>query len=235
MVILLGNPAQFEHERAELKKYVKQSQYLFLELQSLIDKNSKNPNTELEELKKFTQTLPSTIEAYNQKQQTLLKKIDSKSLQPGKISAAQALLGNFTKSKEAVEFNQLSEDLSKLVKLAYQGQDKAEDDWYRAQNVCVKITIASLLLSIAIATILAVYTSRGISRPLEAIAKVAQQATKESNFNLKASVTTQDEVGTLATVELSRNSRKRLPKNFLEIEVIFLHVYSNNCMKKDYS
>jgi two-component system, NtrC family, sensor kinase len=54
------------------------------------------------------------------------------------------------------------------------------------------------LISIAIAAVLAAYTSHLIARPIKTVTQVAQRATNESNFELQADVVTEDEVGTLA-------------------------------------
>jgi signal transduction histidine kinase len=56
-----------------------------------------------------------------------------------------------------------------------------------------------MLLSVAIASALAVYTTRAIVQPIRDVTNVAQQVTEESNFALKAPVTSNDEVGVLAT------------------------------------
>lgn len=42
------------------------------------------------------------------------------------------------------------------------------------------------------------YTSRLITHPLEVVTNVARKITQESNFQLRANVTSKDEVGTLA-------------------------------------
>jgi signal transduction histidine kinase len=49
-----------------------------------------------------------------------------------------------------------------------------------------------------VATLVGIQISRAITRPLKAVTKVAQQATREGNFTLQVPVTTQDEVGALA-------------------------------------
>ena len=59
--------------------------------------------------------------------------------------------------------------------------------------------LASLLGSIAIAAVMASYTSSAIARPLEFTTAVAQRVTETANFKLIAPVTTNDEVGQLAT------------------------------------
>jgi signal transduction histidine kinase len=56
-----------------------------------------------------------------------------------------------------------------------------------------------MVLSMAIAAVLALYTSRAIARPLLAVTDVAKQATQQGNFDLQAPVTSEDEVGVLAT------------------------------------
>jgi two-component system, NtrC family, sensor kinase len=46
---------------------------------------------------------------------------------------------------------------------------------------------------------LALYTSRGIARPLLALTHVARKITQEKDFDLRSAVTSTDEIGTLAT------------------------------------
>jgi signal transduction histidine kinase len=50
----------------------------------------------------------------------------------------------------------------------------------------------------AIAAILAWYISRAIARPIKAVTKVAKRTTQEGNYDLRAPVTTEDEIGILA-------------------------------------
>ena len=56
-----------------------------------------------------------------------------------------------------------------------------------------------MMLSMAIAAALAFYTSREIARPIQAVTRVAQQATQDGNYDVQAPVTTEDEIGVLAT------------------------------------
>ncbi len=55
-----------------------------------------------------------------------------------------------------------------------------------------------MLLSVAIATLLPVYTSGIITSRINAVTDIALRVTKEANFELQAPVTTEDEIGTLA-------------------------------------
>jgi len=61
-----------------------------------------------------------------------------------------------------------------------------------------RIILGSMLISALIAVALADKTSRAIAQPIETVTNVAQQVTREANFNLQVPVTTQDEIGVLA-------------------------------------
>jgi signal transduction histidine kinase len=88
--------------------------------------------------------------------------------------------------------------LTELLKLTYEEFEQAEANTIAAQGLRVRLIVVSMLLSVAIATFLALYTSRAIARPLRAVTDVAQQVTEDGNFNLQAPVATEDEVGVLA-------------------------------------
>ena len=73
------------------------------------------------------------------------------------------------------------------------------------------------LLEAAIAIIVGIQIGHAIARPIEAVTKVAQRATKEDNFTLQAPVTTKDEVGVLA---ISLNSLiRRVAEYTHELEI----------------
>jgi signal transduction histidine kinase len=63
--------------------------------------------------------------------------------------------------------------------------------------VRIQIVAVSILLSIAIASLLALVTSRTITVPIQALTNMAQRVTQEANFDLQATVTTTDEIGIL--------------------------------------
>jgi signal transduction histidine kinase len=55
-----------------------------------------------------------------------------------------------------------------------------------------------MLVSVAVAGMVAYQTSRAIAQPVISVTQVAQQVAAESNFDLRAPVTGQDEIGSLA-------------------------------------
>ncbi|MBE9184465.1 HAMP domain-containing protein [Microcoleus sp. LEGE 07076] len=193
----MGDPESFNHEKDEYFKHNQQVNQLFSKLKILAERNLNKDDPEIVELNQSLQTYDATQTAYTQQLDRLLQGIYQKHFLPQKVKASQQLLWDFTKSQSAIHFNQLSEDLTKLVKLADQGQDRAEIGMEHARDILKEISIASFLLSAIGSTIFALYISRMISQPIKALTQVAEQATKESNFSLQAAVTTDDEVGKL--------------------------------------
>lgn len=127
---------------------------------------------------------------------------------PGSVSRAnvptvrQYLLEE-TNTGEIVQldtkFELLSERLHQSIKAAEQQHALAETAFESAQSLRMRIIFIGLLLSVLVATLLALVTSRTIARPLQSVTQIAQRVTQDSDFDLQAPVTTQDEVGVLAT------------------------------------
>ena len=59
--------------------------------------------------------------------------------------------------------------------------------------------IISIGLSIAIAILLALLTSRAIAQPIQTLTNIARRSTEESNFDLQATIERDDEIGILAS------------------------------------
>ena len=199
LIVIPMNSKDFEQQRADLLDRNNQVRDSLLQLQSLSG-NYYNPNSdESVALNQFIQTYRKTIETYSQQIQLILKPNRTTNLGAEEISAIKQGLLEFSKSNKSRTFEAISDKLTQLVEMSYQGQDRAEVELKQAELWRIHLTSASLLLSLSLAIALAFYTSRTISRPLEAVTKVAQQATKESNFHLQAPITTDDEVAVLAT------------------------------------
>ncbi len=197
LIILMGDSASFNQEKDKYFTHEKQVNHLFAKLKTLVKRNFNKDDIGIVNLNEFLQTYEATQTAYTQQLDRLLQGIEPKRLSPEQVTASQQLLWEFTRSQSAIEFNQISENLTKLVKVAYEGQDRAEIGMEQAREILKQISTASFLLSTIGATIFALYISRMISQPIEALTQVAEQATRESNFSLQAAVTTDDEVGRL--------------------------------------
>ncbi len=98
----------------------------------------------------------------------------------------------------SIEFEKLSDELILIIGYAEIQKQKAISSFENAQKLRIKIIVGSMLLTAAIAIMLALYTSSLIARPLQIVTNVARKITQESNFQLRANIRSKDEVGTLA-------------------------------------
>jgi signal transduction histidine kinase/CheY-like chemotaxis protein len=147
----------------------------------------------------FVQINGSLLEAYLRRVDELIIQIDPYTLSSQEIKRVEYRFLDFTDSLVALEFDRITDELSKLCQASYQEYQKADFSVQATELIYIKIITLTSLLSIAIATILAFYTSRAISHPLITATNIAQQVTKESNFELQVPVTTSDEIGVLTT------------------------------------
>ncbi|MEQ9481652.1 sensor histidine kinase [Coleofasciculus sp. F4-SAH-05] len=136
---------------------------------------------------------------YHQIVSSLLERLNSETLTPSQLQTIQPFFVKTFKSELIPQFETISASLDKLVSLTEIQQQQAKAKFKDAKILRASIIAGSMMLSIGIAAVLAIYTSRAIARPIEAVTRVAEQATHDGNFNLQAPVMTEDEIGVLAT------------------------------------
>ncbi|GFZ99702.1 ATP-binding protein [Okeania sp. KiyG1] len=157
-------------------------------------------------LQEFIDNYFNPVAVYIQKLENLVQEI--KQIPPEKQvetapetteveSLSSRSLSQITNSEVVIKLEKLSQDSEKLTTLFNQRVEQGFRDYQKAEALGIKILIGSLLLSIIIAVIMAIYTSSSIVIPLKDIIKVAQQVTEEANFELQLPVTTEDEIGQL--------------------------------------
>ena len=197
-VILLTNLKVWQEEYLHLLNHTTELSELWLEVKAYEKKASYFQNDRSVEIPQFLRTYEGTSELYTQEITAVLKQVDLSNFTPEKISPTKKQLLDFTNGSVYLKLHSASDDLEKVVNGSYNDLEGAEAAVMAAQKLRDEIIIISMLLSIAIAFLLASYTSRAIARPIQALTSIAQKVTQESNFNLQAPVTTKDEVGTLA-------------------------------------
>jgi signal transduction histidine kinase len=203
LIAALGQSLEFNKETAKFSGEVERVKTLLSDLGYFVDSNPHNLVTEASEVKKLLKNYEANLLSYTQLIQYLWQQIDPSNQVDIETFSAQQILLNFLQEKTAIalnlRFDYLSEQLTQLEEGATTQQMRANDELERAKILRVQIITASMVLSVAIAVVLALITSRAIARPLQAVTDVAQAVTQRGNFNLQAPVTTEDEVGLLAT------------------------------------
>ena len=190
---------QKQEEVAKLLESLTEARTYLSELQSNLKEDRGVSGDYATKLKTLLETYDAELESYTQLVQLLLQKVDTDNPTPREIQEAKQILSRTIRGKQAIKFEQLSESLDKLFNSTVEQQRQARATLRAARTLRLIIILASMLLSMAIAAALALYTSRAIARPIKAVTKVAEQATQEGNFELQAPVTSEDEIGVLAT------------------------------------
>ena len=201
LAALVTNPQKFEQEYSKAIEALDDAYRLLGEAQSAINAAHASHEISFNETQ-LMQSIPNhqqAVVAYSQKLKALVQQIKLSNLKPEEVAATQQALLNFTSSEVFFKLHDFSEELTKLV--SHLQAEEAEVFQIRDQacKVGQVIQLMSLAVAVAIATLLAVHTSRGVAHPLEITTTIARQVARESNFNLRVPITTKDEIGSLAT------------------------------------
>ncbi|MFE4105838.1 sensor histidine kinase [Almyronema epifaneia] len=150
------------------------------------------------ELDRLLDQYAVTVEKFRDRTEAFIQNIDRLSQTPESAEAKQNLLVDFVQSPEFVDFIEFPEQLLPFVALAKTRDISATAALEQAETIRNSIILGSLLLSAAIASVIAVLTSRAIAGPIQAVTKIARQVTYENNFDLQIPIQYKDEVGDLA-------------------------------------
>ncbi len=118
-------------------------------------------------------------------------------LSPQEIESARKLLA-IESGSGAQKLDSRLQELSKILDIAQQQERQGGVVMEDAQGIEKGIIMISMLVSVAVAGIVAWRTSRAIAKPVISVTQVAEQVAAESNFDLRVPVTAQDEIGSLA-------------------------------------
>jgi len=191
---------KFQDEYAHLLKHETEIQEIWAELKAFVAKyHSRQDHVHHATILAFLQTYDRVPQLYSQELERRVERIRSLDLaSPTDVEQAQALMLEFTNSDLALEFDGISDDLVGFIDHAYEELEVATRSYQQASEVAEKLVVASIGLSVAIAILLAILTSRAIAQPIQSLTSVARRTTEESNFELQATVEQDDELGMLA-------------------------------------
>ncbi|MHC0061938.1 ATP-binding protein [Nostoc sp. UIC 10890] len=201
LVTVLENTIWLEFEKNKFIDEINQVNQQLAELRVFIKTHPHDLTINNMDLLNLLNNYQKNSQIYTQKVKAFWQQIEQNQLSVNKAKANQAQLLFFLNQEAnlSVEFEKLSDELIRIIGYAEIQKKQANVSFGDAQKLRIKVIVGSLLLSGAIAAILAVYTSQLIARPLQIVTSVARKITQESNFTLRANITSNDEVGTLAT------------------------------------
>ncbi|MGD1940095.1 MAG: ATP-binding protein [Leptolyngbyaceae cyanobacterium] len=190
----------FQYETNEFSLGLSQTEKVLAELREFINNHPEFVSTDLTEYRGVLDGYAGTFKAYQQFIQSLWDQIDPIYGSTSE-SAAQQQIINAVLAPEALQFDtqfeRLSEELIRIAQAADAEQQQAEAGLIQADALRLRIITASIGVSVVIAILLALSTSQAIARPIKTLTDIAQRVTQESNFDLQAPITTENEVGIL--------------------------------------
>jgi signal transduction histidine kinase len=198
LVAVLENSQQLQTKKADFLKNVEKAKQLESKISGFIDSKPKRLAATSSTLQTLLLDYKNNLKAYVEQIEVVLQKIDSQPAQPQQISTARSQLLTIMRGETAMRLDQLSESLANILQTAEDQEQERQKAVEQAKIVERFIVIISMLVSVAIAAIVAWRTSRAIAEPVITVTQVAEQVARKHNFDLRAPVTTEDEIGLLA-------------------------------------
>jgi len=198
LVAVLEDSERLRSKKADFLKSFEKAKQLESEINGFIDSKPKRLAATSSTLQTLLQDYKTNLKAYVDQIEAVLNKIDSQPVQPQEISLARSQLLAIMRSDTALRLDQLSQNLTNILQTAEYQEQERQRAVEEAKVVERFIVIASMLVSVAIAVIVAWRTSRAIAEPVILVTQVAEQVARKSNFDLRAPITTEDEIGLLA-------------------------------------
>ncbi|MCT7952138.1 ATP-binding protein [Ancylothrix sp. C2] len=194
----LASGQNFQKDVEEWRGKITEIDQRLTEFQDLLDRADYGSKYDTQELIKLCKSYKKSLQAYSQKMEGILKRIQTAQQKEQARKVAQSLIvfGNNSEAKNLKVLANQSESQARDLRSRAQAEFMAYE---KAEKLGFGILMASFLVSIGLASLLIKYASKAIAKPIEMTTKIAQQVTSESNFELQAPVTTADEVGQLAT------------------------------------
>lgn len=200
LILSMEQPELWQEEYLELIESVAQAEQAWIDFRLTFRNPSRRLKDTTQEKVAYEQLMQtkSDFDAYLEQSAILFKSSNPKLLTQNTIDSTQEQLLSFMHTSHIFTLDEFLRDIEHLVDVTVAEYNQAKADLRQAEKLRERIIVGILLLSVAIATVLAIYMNRAIAQPIQAVTHVAQQVTEECNFDLQAPVTTHDEIGILA-------------------------------------
>ncbi|MBU7582756.1 MAG: HAMP domain-containing protein [Nostoc sp. TH1S01] len=198
LVAVLEEPPQLLTKKTEFIKNVNKAQDLENKIDGFIERKPMQLAATSANLQALLEDYTINLKSYVDQIEAVLKEIDQQPLKPQQIVVVREELLKIMRGETAMQLDRLTEKLTNIIQTAENQEQDRQIDVEQAKGVERLIVMVSMLVSVAIAAIIAWRTSRAIAEPVITVTQVAEQVARKSNFDLRAPVTTEDEIGLLA-------------------------------------
>ncbi|BAB76195.1 ATP-binding protein [Anabaena sp. FACHB-709] len=197
IVAFLEDPQRLPMKKADFLRDVKKAETDEQKIAKFIDGRPKDLAATSANLKALLQDYAFYLDSYVQQIDAVVAEIQQP-VPPKQAAEVRAKLLEIMRGETAMQLEQLSQKLSNILQTAESKERQRQRDVEEAKSVERLIVMVSMLVSVAIAAIVAWRTSRAIAEPVIMVTQVAEQVARKPNFDLRAPVTTEDEIGLLA-------------------------------------
>ncbi|MDP5017238.1 MAG: ATP-binding protein, partial [Dolichospermum sp.] len=198
LVAVLEDAQKLNYKKTEFLNSVAKVQKLEKRIGDFINSKPKKLAATSATLGNLLQDYATNLKLYIHQIEDVLQKLDSQNLQSQQIASAREDLLRIMRGDIAIKLENLSNQLTKILHTAQAQEQARQVEVEQARFVERAIIIMSMVASAAIAAIIAWRTSRAIAEPVVTVTQIAEQVARKSNFDLRAPVTTDDEIGLLA-------------------------------------
>ncbi|MEZ2276739.1 MAG: ATP-binding protein [Microcoleus sp.] len=193
----VDNSAKLKWQKEQLIASITKAKNLRSQIETFADSKPAWLAAEPLILKALLQDCTADLDSYATTLQSTLQQIERSQLSPQQIESARKILA-IESGYGAQQLDSHFQELSKILDIAQQQERQGGVVMENAQGIEKGIIIISMLLSVAVAGIVARRTSRAIAKPVISVTQVAQQVAAESNFDLRVPVSAKGEIGSLA-------------------------------------
>ena len=198
LVAVVDDPKRLYSKRAEFLTSVDKAKNIEKDITNFIDsKPGRLAATEVT-LRTILNDYSTNLKFYVIQIESILQQLEQQPQNQQEISAARNKLLGIMSGGTTTRLDEIRQRLTDTLQIAQQQENAIERNVGVAKGIEQMIAVVSMLLSVAIAAIVAWRTSRAIAEPVILVTQVAEQVAKKSNFNLRAPVSTDDEIGLLA-------------------------------------
>ncbi len=186
---------------SEVYPYLQKPQEFQQAIRRINDLNKLLTEVNTSASEKFQQKLSAyndTLEQFTQDSKNTLKQIESNQLESQKAEVKR-LTANLVSRDSRIKTQNFISDLQVFVESLQEQEYKAEVNFSQAQILRLIISIISMILSLTLAFIIAIYSSRMIAKPISRVTDITEKALEEANYDLELSVSGNIETRKLVT------------------------------------
>lgn len=198
LAAFLEDSERLPAKKKEFLRNVTKADQLEQKIAEFIVKKPSNLAARAANLQALLEDYALNLQSYVKQIETILQGINQQPIQPQQVATTREQLLKVMRGDTAMQLDQLSQKLANILQEAQRKEEVTQKDVEQAKDVERLIVMVSMLVSVAIAAIVAWRTSRAIAEPVIIVTQVAEQVARKHNFDLRAPVTTEDEIGLLA-------------------------------------